>query len=166
MAAIQSGIRKNQPFDNSIENVDRNARFLQFLESPWPTVAAAAVIVGTTLIVLSLISTVKRVDNDVNLSLTRNTYAELVDWHTSGPFMFRCPVAWIRVRNYNSVPIKELVFHYTLYDQDGNQVDHGKHTITEEIAAGRWKNFFEQYFWFTSPASCKLQLKLVNVKAE
>lgn len=166
MASVQFGIREIQPLEQFIENVDKNARFLQIVEPPWPTVAAAVVIIGAALLVLSLISTVKNAENHLNDNLTRNTYAELVDWHTSGPFMLRCPVAWIRVRNCNAVPIKDMVFHYTLYDQDGKIVDHGKHIISDEIAPGRWKNFFEQYFWFTNPASAKMRLQLINVKSE
>jgi hypothetical protein len=166
MVATKSERRGYQPYARSAVQVNRHFKLVQFIESPWITVVAAAIIALLMLAFLWFNSTLKKSSNEVNLSLKRNTYAELVDWHTSGPLLFRCPVVWLRVRNYNSVPIKELVFHYTLFDQDDKPVDQGNHTITEEIAPGEVKNFFEEYLWFTDFNSNKLGINLTNVKAE
>src|ERR1700722_5047492 len=65
--------------------------------------------------------------------LTKRTYMELVDWHVSGLWVINSPVAWIRVFNYNSVPIHNIIFQYNTFDSDGTPLDQGNYTIEESV---------------------------------
>ena len=99
-----------------------------------------------------------------NEALTRNTYIELVDWHISGLWVINSPVAWVRVKNYNNVPIKEITLQYTTFDFDGSQLDQSNFTIPDgEVGPGQVKNFVEQYLGIVSLHSQKLSVKLLSV---
>jgi hypothetical protein len=98
-------------------------------------------------------------------ALTKNTYIELVDWHISGLWVINAPVAWVRVKNYNNVPIKDVTIQYTTYDFDGTQLDQANNTLGEgaEVPPGQVKNFVEQYLGIVNLHSQKLSVKLVSV---
>jgi hypothetical protein len=92
--------------------------------------------------------------------LTRNTYVELVDWHISGLWVINCPVAWVRVANYNRVPIKDVVINYRTYDFEGHALNTGTYTLEGEIAPGNVKNFIEQYLGLVDLQTEKLSVQI------
>lgn len=96
--------------------------------------------------------------------LTSHTYFELVDWHVSGLWVINCPVAWVRVRNYNSVPIKEITFQYNTFDFDGTPLDQGTYTLDDGVRANSVQNFFELYLGLVNLHTDKLSVKLLSVK--
>jgi hypothetical protein len=97
-------------------------------------------------------------------ALTSKVVFELVDWHISGFWVINCPVAWVRIANYNTVPIKNITFEYDTFDVDGKFLDRGTYTIPEgEVEPGGVKNFIEQYLGLVSLPSDKLSVKLVSV---
>ena len=98
-----------------------------------------------------------------NRNLTEHTHFELVDWHVSGLWVINCPVAWVRVANYNRIPIKNITFQYDTYDVDGNHLDTGTYVIEESVEPGAVRNFIEQYIGLVSLHSDKLSVKLVSV---
>ncbi len=98
-----------------------------------------------------------------NEALTKNTYIELVDWHISGLWVINAPVAWVRVKNYNNVPIKDVTFQYSTFDFDGSLLDQANYTCEGEVPPGQVKNFIEQYLGLVNLRSQKLMVKLVSV---
>ncbi len=99
-------------------------------------------------------------------ALTNQTYFELVDWHISGFWVINCPVAWVRIKNFNSVPIKEITFQYNTYDYDGTPLDQGTYTIEGSVPAASVKNFPELYVGLVNLHSDKLSCKLLSVKGD
>ena len=97
--------------------------------------------------------------------LTKNTYIELVDWHVSGLWVINCPVAWVRVANYNRVPIKEIQFKYTTYDYLGNKLNEGSYTIEGTVSPGGVKNFIELYIGLVDIHSERLDIELRSVES-
>lgn len=95
--------------------------------------------------------------------LTKNTYIELVDWHVSGLWVINCPVAWIRVANYNRVPVKDVTIEYDTYDYSGALLNKGTYTFEGSVAAASMKNFIEQYLGCVDLHSDKLSVKLLSV---
>jgi hypothetical protein len=95
--------------------------------------------------------------------LTSHTQLELVDWHVSGLWVINCPVAWVRVANYNPVPIKDITFQYDTYDVDGKHLDSGTYTVEETVDPGSVRNFIELYVGLVSLHSDKLSVKLLSV---
>lgn len=95
--------------------------------------------------------------------LTSHTRFELVDWHISGLWVINCPVAWVRVKNYNPVPIKNITFQYDTYDVDGNHLDQGTYTVEDTVDPGAVRNFIEQYLGLVNLHSDKLSVKLISV---
>ncbi|HEY9685123.1 MAG TPA: hypothetical protein V6C86_26340 [Oculatellaceae cyanobacterium] len=95
--------------------------------------------------------------------LTSHTQLELVDWHVSGLWVINCPVAWVRVANYNSVPIKNITFQYDTYDIDGKHLDRGTYTVEESVEPGSVRNFIELYVGLVNLHSDKLSVKLLSV---
>ncbi|HEY9714361.1 MAG TPA: hypothetical protein V6C72_12900 [Chroococcales cyanobacterium] len=99
--------------------------------------------------------------------LTKNVYIELVDWHISGLWVINCPVAWIRVRNYNNRPVKEITIQYNTFDVEGKPLNQGTMTIENStVGAGQVKNFAEQYVGLVDLRSEKLSVKLVSVSGD
>jgi hypothetical protein len=96
--------------------------------------------------------------------ITANTRIELVDWHISGLWVINSPVCWIRVSNYNAVPIKEVTVNYTTYDYDGKPLDHGNYTIDGEVPPGTAKNFIELYIGLVNVDSDQLSVTLESAK--
>ncbi|MBS1954961.1 MAG: hypothetical protein JST89_12300 [Cyanobacteria bacterium SZAS-4] len=99
-------------------------------------------------------------------ALTSQTYFELVDWHISGFWVINCPVAWVRIKNFNQVPIKDITFQYNTYDWDGTPLDQGTYTIEGTVPAASVKNFPELYVGMVNLHSEKLSTKLLSVKAD
>ncbi|HEY9786421.1 MAG TPA: hypothetical protein V6D17_13520 [Candidatus Obscuribacterales bacterium] len=95
--------------------------------------------------------------------LTRNTYVELVDWHIAGLWVINCPVAWIRVANYNQVPVKDIRIKYYTYDFDGKLLNEGDFMIEDSVPPGTVRNFIEQYLGLVDLHSDKLSIKMVGV---
>ena len=95
--------------------------------------------------------------------LTRNTALELVDWHITGLWVINCPVAWVRVTNYNAVAIKDVTFQYNTYNVEGRPLDQGTFTIEGEVPPGTTKNFIELYLGLVDLHSEKLSIKLLSV---
>jgi hypothetical protein len=96
-------------------------------------------------------------------TLTKSTYMELVDWHVSGLWVINSPVAWVRVANYNGVPVKDITFQYNTYDFDNTPLDQGTYTIEGVVPPGQMRNFIELYLGIVSLHSQKLSLKLLSV---
>jgi hypothetical protein len=100
-----------------------------------------------------------------DMALTKNTYLEMVDWHVTGFWVINSPVVWVRVANYNNVPIKEITFDYDTYDYANKHLTHDTYTIPESsVAPGSMKNFIEQYLGLIDLNSQKLSVKLVSVQ--
>ncbi len=95
--------------------------------------------------------------------LAANTRVQLVDWHVAGFWVINCPVAWIRVTNYNPVPIKDIVVRYSTYDGAGHPLDQGDYTIDGSVAPGQTKNFIELYLGLVSLYSDRLSVSLRSV---
>lgn len=99
-------------------------------------------------------------------ALTKNCYMELVDWHVAGLWVINSPVAWVRVANYNHVPVKDITFEYTTYDYENKELNRDTYTIEGSVAPGSVKNFIELYLGVVDLNSQKLSVKLVSVKKE
>lgn len=95
--------------------------------------------------------------------LTQNTQLNLVDWHITGLWIVNCPVAWVKVTNYNAVPIKDVTFQYNTYAESGQPLDEGTFTIEGDVPPGTNKNFIELYLGIVSLYSEKLSVKLLSV---
>jgi hypothetical protein len=102
-------------------------------------------------------------DEPSDATLLRNTYCELVDWHITGLWVINCPVAWVRVANYNSRPIKDVKLKYTTYDFQGTPLDTGTYALEGDVAPGSVKNFIEQYLGLVSLHSEKLSIQVIGV---
>lgn len=98
--------------------------------------------------------------------LTKRTYLELVDWHISGFWVINSPVAWVRVANYNQVPITDITFQYNTFNAEGKPLDQGTFTVPDEqvVAPGSSKSFIELYLGFVSLHTEKLSIKLLSVR--
>jgi nucleotide-binding universal stress UspA family protein len=96
--------------------------------------------------------------------LTANTSIALMDWHISGLWVINCPVAWVRVTNYNSVPIKNINFEYRSYTADGKPLDTGTFEIDGTVPPHTAKNFIELYLGLVALETERLSVKLLSVK--
>lgn len=96
--------------------------------------------------------------------LAKNVKIELVDWHVSGLWVINSPVCWIRVINYNNVPIKDVTINYETYDYDGKLLDSGTYTMDGEVGAGSVRNFIEQYVGIVKVESDKIAIQLRSVQ--
>jgi len=96
--------------------------------------------------------------------LSRNVRCELVDWHPANAFgLIRCPIAWIRVTNYNSVPIKHIKVQFVTYDITGELLNKDTYELEGEIPPGSVQNFTEQYLGLVNKDSEKLGVTLASV---
>ena len=90
-----------------------------------------------------------------------------MDWHISGFWVINCPVAWLRVTNYNTVPIKDVTVEYTTYDAEGHKLDHGTYlidyTTDHPVGPHDSKNFIELYLGLVDLYSSRLSVKLLSV---
>ena len=105
------------------------------------------------------------VDEVGDASLAQNVKVELVDWHISGLWVINAPVVWIRVINYNRVPVKDVTVAYQTFDFDGKQLDHGTYTMDGNVDPGSVRNFMEQYLGIVSVESDKIAIQLHSVAA-
>ncbi|MBY0357945.1 MAG: hypothetical protein K2W82_08075 [Candidatus Obscuribacterales bacterium] len=96
--------------------------------------------------------------------LTRNTTIELVDWHVVGLWVINSPVAWVRVTNYNNVPLHDITFEYDTYDLNGKFLNKGEYTIEGTVQPHSSKNFAELYVGLVDLYSERLSIKLLRVK--
>ncbi len=96
--------------------------------------------------------------------LLSNTRLELVDWHISGLWVINSPVAWIRVTNYNPVPIHNITLEYRSFTTDGKPLDKGTFTIEGTVPAGETKNLIELYLGLVDLYTERLSCKLLSVK--
>ena len=96
--------------------------------------------------------------------LTANTRLELVDWHISGLWVINSPVAWIRVNNYNRVPIHDITLEYRSFNAEGKPLDQGTFTIEGTVPPGETKNFIELYLGLVDLYTERLSVKLLSVK--
>jgi nucleotide-binding universal stress UspA family protein len=122
-----------------------------------------------SLIVLLLLAFAFRFANTQNPQtndeqLTHMTSASLIDWHVSGLWVINSPVAWVRITNYNSVPIKEVTLSYTTYNAAGHPLDTGTYEIDGTVAPHTTRNFVELYLGLVSLESERLSIKLLSVK--
>ncbi|MFA7337032.1 MAG: hypothetical protein WC028_09630 [Candidatus Obscuribacterales bacterium] len=128
---------------------------------------SGSVFCGTMLLLASLLTfsvTVTGCTPELgDATLTQNTRIELVDWHISGLWVINCPVCWIRVANYNNVPIKDVTIKYQTFDFDSKPLDQGSYTIDGEVGPGQVKNFIEQYVGIVQVESDKLKIELSTV---
>jgi hypothetical protein len=96
--------------------------------------------------------------------LSSNVRCELVDWHPAGAFgLIRCPIAWIRITNYNNVPIKHVKIQFATYDIGGELLNKDVYEIEGEVAPGSVQNFTEQYLGLVNTHSEKLGVTLASV---
>ncbi len=126
------------------------------------SVVCAALLLTTFLLTLSVTVTGCTAEPG-DSALTANTRVELVDWHISGLWVINCPVCWIRVANYNTVPIKDVTVTYDTYDFDSKPLDHGTYTLDGEVGPGQVKNFIEQYVGIVGVESDKISVHLSTV---
>ncbi len=96
--------------------------------------------------------------------LTRNTRVDLMDWHVAGLWVINCPVAWLRVTNFNNVPIHEITIQYNTFDINGKPLDHGTFTIEGTVPPGQSKNFIELYLGLVDLYSERLSIQLLSVE--
>ncbi len=99
-----------------------------------------------------------------NSALAQNVRLELVDWHISGLWAINSPVAWVRITNYNTVPIKNITFEYTTFDETNELVDTGTFTIEDSVRAGDTRNFIELYLGLVSVHSESLRVRLLSLE--
>lgn len=97
-------------------------------------------------------------------ALTANTRLELVDWHISGLWVINSPVAWIRVTNFNPVPIHDITLEYKSFTAEGKPLETGTFTIEGTVPPGQSKNFIELYLGLVDLYTEKLSIKLLSVK--
>lgn len=101
--------------------------------------------------------------------LTRNVHLELVDWHIVGLWVMNCPCCWIRVANYNNVPVKNVRIRYKTFGYRGELLTEGTYTLSGAksedavVKAGSVKNFIEQYIGLVDLESDMLQVELISV---
>jgi hypothetical protein len=101
--------------------------------------------------------------------LTKNVYMELVDWHVAGLWVINSPVAWVRVMNYNRVPVTNVTFQYNTFDDAGTPLDEGNYTINDSngnavvVPPGVVRNYIELYLGVVNLRSQKLRIKLLSV---
>jgi hypothetical protein len=127
---------------------------------------ACSLIAIGVIVLLSVLSLAGCSTESADSALTQNTYLELVDWHITGFWVINEPVCWVRVKNLNSVPIKDIKIQYNSFDFDGTPAGEGTYTLTpseDPVAPGEVKNFIEQYVGPVNLHSEKLMVKLVSV---
>lgn len=98
--------------------------------------------------------------------LSKNVYVELVDWHIVGLWVINCPCCWIRVTNYNNVPIKNVRIRYKTFGFNGELLTQDYFTIDGHVGAGESKNFIEQYIGNVDLESDSLIIEIVSVDGD
>jgi hypothetical protein len=98
--------------------------------------------------------------------LARNVYVELVDWHVSGLWIFNTPICWIRVVNYNNVPVKDVRVRFKTFGYNGEQLSNGTYTMEGSVGPRSVKNFVEQTVGLCDIESDMLSIELDAVEKE
>ena len=98
--------------------------------------------------------------------LAKKVYVELVDWHIVGLWVINCPCCWIRVVNYNNVPVKNIRIRYKTYGYNGELLTNHTYTLERDkpegvVGPGAAKNFIEQYI-----GQCDLESDVLSVELE
>lgn len=101
---------------------------------------------------------------ELNVALTRSTSLVLMDWHISGLWVINSPVAWVRVFNNSDLPITEVTFEYSTFDNNGKPLDKGTFTIEGTIPPRCHKDFIELYLGLVDLYSENLSVRLLSVK--
>jgi len=101
-----------------------------------------------------------------NAELSRNVYVELVDWHISGLLVFNTPICWIRVVNYNNVPVKDVRIKFKTFGYNGQQLSDGTYTMEGTIGPRSVKNYVEQTVGLVDVESDMLSIELDAVESE
>lgn len=96
--------------------------------------------------------------------IAANTRIQLVDWHISGLWVINSPVAWVRVSNFNDVPIHEINFEYDTFAADGKPLNKGDFTIEGTVPAHTTKNFIELYLGLVDLYTERLSIKLKHAR--
>lgn len=96
--------------------------------------------------------------------IAANTRLELIDWHISGLWVVNSPVAWVRVTNFNDVPIHDINFEYKTFTVDGRELNTGDFTIEGTVPPHCTKNFIELYLGLVDLYTEKLKLRLKSVR--
>ncbi len=101
--------------------------------------------------------------------LTKNIHLELVDWHIVGLWVMNCPCGWVRVANYNKVPVKNVRVRFKTFGYNGEQLNESTYILSGAtpadgtVKAGGVKNFIEQYMGLVDLESDMLSVELVSV---
>ena len=98
--------------------------------------------------------------------LARNVYVELVDWHVSGLWIFNTPICWIRVANYNNVPVKDVRVRFKTFGYNGEELSKGTYTMEGTVGPRSVKNFVEQTVGICDIESDMLSIELDAVEKE
>ncbi len=93
-------------------------------------------------------------------------YVELVDWHVSGLWIFNTPICWIRVVNYNNVPVKDVRVRFKTFGYNGEQLSNGTYTMEGSVGPRSVKNFVEQTVGLCDIESDMLSIELDAVEKE
>ncbi|MBX3153186.1 hypothetical protein KF728_23695 [Candidatus Obscuribacterales bacterium] len=101
-----------------------------------------------------------------NAELSRNVYVELVDWHVSGLWIFNTPICWIRVVNYNDVPVKDVRVRFKTFGYNGELLSNGTYTMEGSVGPRSVKNFVEQTVGLVDLESDMLSIELDAVESE
>lgn len=95
--------------------------------------------------------------------LAKNVQLQLVDWHISGLWVINSPVAWVRVSNYNNVPVHDITFEYKAFAADGRPLDHDTFTIDGTVPPRSTRNFIELYLGLVDLYTERLSIQLLSV---
>lgn len=128
--------------------------------------AAAAAGVIALFVLLGTMTTGCSMESAGNRDLAKNVHVELVDWHISGLLIFNTPICWIRVVNYNNVPVKDVRVRYKTFGYNGQLLSEGKYTMEGAVGPRSVKNFVEQTVGLVDLESDMLSIELDAVEQE
>lgn len=97
-------------------------------------------------------------------AISQRTQIVLMDWHVAGFWVINSPVAWVRVYNYNQVPIKDITFQYNTFDEEGHPLNQGTFTIEGTVPPMTSKNFIELYLGLVDLPSQRLSIKILSAR--
>jgi hypothetical protein len=139
----------------------------------WPGGSRKATIIMAVIFlscVIAVKSFVGSIHGPGDPELTKNVHLELVDWHIVGLWVINSPCCWIRVANYNNVPVKNVTIRYKTFGYRGEMLNESTYTLSGAtpadavVKAGSVKNFIEQYIGLVALESDMLSVELVSVE--